>query len=370
MKKEITIAHISPREYSDSSSFIKANIRGLKGKVKCFYGGYLPTNMDGKILMSLSILERIEFRLFRKISGFNLHEYVFYRELKNQKIDLIFAEYGPTANAIYPIIERLKIPFVIHFHGFDVYHHDTLKKHGVHYAQLFSLVSFVIAVSKEMQADLIEMGLERDKILYSPCGCAIEDLEPSLCADRQGFLSVGALVPKKSPINLLKAYLEARKKGAQFQLSIVGDGPLMNESKNFVLQNGLENEVVLLGNLPHQEVLSIMQRKAVFVQHSVKSQDGNREGTPVSILEASAMAMPVVSTRHAGISDVVIQEKTGFLVEEHDYIAMGERMFQLERDSELRKRMGMEGLKFISENWTSAHHLNRINSRIQEIFNG
>jgi colanic acid/amylovoran biosynthesis glycosyltransferase len=367
MTKEITIAHLSPTEYSDSSSFIRANIRGLKGKVKCFYGGYIPTHVDGKELLRLNIIEKLQFLLFKKISGFKLQEYLFYRELKKQRVDLVFAEYGPTANAIYPVMERLMIPLVVHFHGFDVYHHDTLKKHGAHYPKLFSIVSFVIAVSKEMQSDLISMGMPSDKILYSPCGCQVDVIEPNLCQDRRGFLAVGALVNKKSPINLLKAYLEAQKRGARFQFSIVGDGPLLNECKNFIMLNSLEESVVLLGNLPHDEVLSMMQNHAVFVQHSVKSQDGNREGTPVSILEASAMAMPVVSTRHAGIQDVVIHEKTGFLIEEQDFVAMGEKMFQLEKDTQLCRRMGLEGFKFVTENWTSFHHLNRINQRIQEI---
>ncbi len=368
MRNEITIAHISPRAYSESSSFIQANIRGLKGKVKCFYGGYVPTHMDGGLLVGLNIFEKLEFLLFKRISGFKLQEYLFYRELKKQSVDLVFAEYGPTANAIYPVMKRLKIPLVVHFHGFDVYHSSTLKNHGVHYPQLFSIVSFVIAVSKEMQSDLIDMGMPGDKILYSPCGCQLDVMEPAESQERRGFLAVGTLVNKKSPINLLRAYFEAYQRGSQFQLSIIGDGPLLEECKNFIVQNALEDRVILLGNLPHDEVLSMMKKHAVFVQHSVKSQDGNREGTPVAILEASAMSMPVVSTRHAGIQDVVIHEKTGFLIEEQDFVAMGERMFQLEKDTEMCKRMGLEGFKFITENWTSLHHLKRINQRIQEIF--
>lgn len=367
MSKELVIAHISPNNYESASSFIQANINGLKGKVINFHGGYMPSFCQDKKLLQLNFFEKMRFRLFGHISNMKMSEYVLYRELKRQGIDLIFVEYGPTANAIFKVIEKIKLPLVIHFHGFDVYHKKTLEKHGFNYRKLFPLVSLAIAVSKEMRADLIKMGLRESQVLYSPCGCQINFTSISNFPDRKGFLAVGVLVPKKSPLSLLKAYNVARKLGCKYTLTIIGDGPLLGDCLEYVSETGLSGHVIFHGQLDHDEVLSKMRENSIFVQHSVTSEDGNREGTPVAIIEAQVMLMPVVSTKHAGIQDVISDGVTGFLVDEFDYESMGRRMYELETNLELRCDMGKKGYQFVIENCTSAHHLNRINERIEKI---
>ena len=63
----------------------------------------------------------------------------------------------------------------------------------------------------------------------------------------------------------------------------------------------------------------------------------------MAVVEATAWGWPVVSTRHAGILDVVIEGETGFLVDENDYETMGDRMLELARDAQLAGRMGANG---------------------------
>lgn len=361
------IAHISPKRFESSSSFIQSNIKGLDGEVVCFYGGYLPTYREHKHLAAPTLWERIAFSILGSIAGLKKAEYTFYRELRKEQIDLVFVEYGPTANAIYSVIEKLKIPLVIHFHGFDVYHKKTLERHGFNYRRLIPHISLAIAVSLEMKQELMKWGIPESKILYSPCGCQLEFTGQNNFLERNGFIAVGGLVPKKSPITLLKAFVVALSMGSKYDLTIMGDGPLRDECEQFISANNLKDRVKLLGQVDHEEVVLAMQMHSIFVQHSVTSEDGNKEGTPVAVLEAQAMQLPVISTRHAGIPDVVVEGKTGFLVEENDFELMGKMMFQLEMDAETRKKMGVEAYKWVTENWTSAHHLNRINQRIQSI---
>lgn len=365
--KKIRIAHISPRIFEMSSSFIQASIRGLNGTVIPFYGGYLPNKMGSNIDLKIGIVDRLIFRLRHHILGLNRAEYAFYKALKREKIDLIFAEYGPTACAIYKVAKELEIPLIVHFHGYDVYHKPTLDKNKKIYQKLVPMIFGAIAVSKEMRDDLIAWGIDSKKIVYSPCGCKLDFALDRPQEKRQGFLAVGGLVPKKSPLELLMAFHIAVAKGCKYNLTMIGDGPLMQSCLDFIQENSLEGRVKMLGNLDHNAVLLEMRRNAIFVQHSVTSEDGNREGTPVAILEAQAMYMPVVSTKHAGIKDVVKEGVTGYLVDEHDTDSMAEWMLYLESNENVQIKMGSEAHEWILDNWTSKHHLERINQYIDSL---
>jgi glycosyltransferase involved in cell wall biosynthesis len=94
-----------------------------------------------------------------------------------------------------------------------------------------------------------------------------------------------------------------------------------------------------------------MQQSRVFVQHSLVPKSGDSEGTPVGIIEAGASGLPVVSTRHAGITDVVIHGKTGFLVDEGDIDGMAKYMYRILSDTELAIKMGKRARQHISDNF-------------------
>ena len=94
-----------------------------------------------------------------------------------------------------------------------------------------------------------------------------------------------------------------------------------------------------------------MKHSRAFVQHSIRAPSGDMEGTPNSILEACSACLPVISTRHAGIPDVIIENKTGFLVEENDVEGMANHMITLAKDPSLAAEMGKEGRSFMIKNF-------------------
>ena len=96
----------------------------------------------------------------------------------------------------------------------------------------------------------------------------------------------------------------------------------MNASK-------IEVAVVFLGKLSHERVEEELRQARCFVQHSVIADSGNREGTPVAILEACMAGLPVVSTRHQGIAEVIREGETGYLVDERDINSMSAHMLTL-----------------------------------------
>ena len=97
------------------------------------------------------------------------------------------------------------------------------------------------------------------------------------------------------------------------------------------------------------------------MQHSVKADDGDMEGTPVSVLEASVAGLPVISTFHAGIPDVILHKKTGLLCEEHDIATMSKCMLQVLDDVAYAKQLGDAGKQHVKDNFSLERHIDELN---------
>ncbi|HET7694542.1 MAG TPA: glycosyltransferase [Vicinamibacterales bacterium] len=98
----------------------------------------------------------------------------------------------------------------------------------------------------------------------------------------------------------------------------------------------------------------------LFLQHSVTALDGDEEGLPVSILEAMAEGVPVVSTHHAGIPEAVQDGETGFLVPPGDCQAMADRTVRLLFDEDLRRTMGVAAQKRVEASFSIAGELREL----------
>jgi len=141
---------------------------------------------------------------------------------------------------------------------------------------------------------------------------------------------------------------------------MVGNGPLLDECRELAKSLQIEQAVAFLGAQSHEVVQEEMRGARCFVQHSVEASNGDCEGTPLGILEAGATGLPVVSTRHAGIADVVIEDETGFLVDEGDVKGMAENMVRLARDPDLAGRLGRAGRQRIVKCFSEERSLGRL----------
>ena len=103
-----------------------------------------------------------------------------------------------------------------------------------------------------------------------------------------------------------------------------------------------------------------MLQARAFVQHSMTAPGGDSEGTPVAILEASAAGLPVVSTRHAGIPDVVVEGTTGFLVDEGDTDGMARHLVALADDPGLADELGRNAAQHVRQHFTVTHSIGRL----------
>jgi glycosyltransferase involved in cell wall biosynthesis len=177
---------------------------------------------------------------------------------------------------------------------------------------------------------------------------------------------VGRFVDKKAPYLTILAFKKVSEEFPTAKLIMIGNGPLLNTCKNLAEAMNLTDKIEFKGVLKPLEIQSLFEDSLAFVQHSIVADDGDAEGTPVAVLEAQAAALPVISTWHAGIPDVVIHEETGMLVKERDVEGMANNMLRLLREEGLAKRLGESGRKRVKNNFTLEKHLGILESVLME----
>ncbi len=341
MRRRIAIATIN--RSAPSETFIRAHVSELPAEVHFLTGGNLPdcasVGLDGALV-----------RLAQGDAPVRVADVA--RYLKVEGIEAVLAEYGPVGVAVEPACAEAGIPFAVHFHGYDAYRDDVFADCGARYPRLFARAAAILGSSRPMCRHLIELGAPATKVHHASYG-----YDPGVfaAAGEAGarpprFLAVGRLVEKKDPLATLRAFARVKVHVEDASLQIAGDGPLSSECRALIRELGLEESVRLLGVVGHAEVAALMRQARVFVQHSHTAPSGDQEGTPVSLIEACASGLPVVSTRHAGIPDVIEEGTTGFLVDEGDVEGMARHMVTLARNDVLATRMGKAGeLKARSE---------------------
>lgn len=174
------------------------------------------------------------------------------------------------------------------------------------------------------------------------------------------LLAVGQLKEKKGFAHLLCACRLLKDQGYDFQCHIVGEGPDRQALASQIQQLGLGETVTLCGALPHQAVIDQYRGADIFVLPCVTSQDGDRDGIPNVILEAMAMELPVVSTRHSGIPEVVLDGQNGLLVPPADDTALAQALAKLLEDGNGRNQLGQRGRQTVIESFSVEKNVERL----------
>ena len=349
-----------------SETFIQNQINSLPQWAEVFsvHAGRIPQRDDDDKLLSPYTFW-IMHNIIKGISG-KRNNYFGNYGLKNffkeKKIDVVLANYGIAGVHISPICKTLNIPLVVHFHGFDATQKKVLNKYGEAYKKLFCDAAGIIAVSTDMKNKLISFGAPEEKIALIPCGIDLKKFNPSYQKKEKAFfLSVGRFIAKKSPQSTIESFAKIKQANKDARLVMIGQkAGLYEDCQNLVQQLHIKNNVEFTGVQTPAEIVNYMQQANVFVQHSITAANGDMEGTPNTVLEAAACGLPVVSTKHGGIKEAVINGTTGFLVDEHDTESMAKYMQQLIEQPKLATEMGKAGRKHIEENYDLQKQIHKL----------
>lgn len=366
MMSKTNLAILSPSQNAYSETFIQAHKKFIYTNTKYYYGGIIPQYLEGYGNINPIIKKGINKLASHYKKDILLAEKrALISSLKKEKIDVVLAEYGNLAAEVVPVCKALKLPLIAHFHGFDATVFQVLKKYN-NYKHLFEYATYIIAVSEAMEKQLLSIGCPREKLVKNTYGPNddFKKITPSYL--REEFIAVGRFTDKKAPYYNILAFKEVVKKHPNAKLIIAGDGTLKNTCMNLIKVLGLEKNIELPGVITPEQFQEYLTSARAFIQHSVTAVNGDMEGTPLAILESSCAGLPVISTKHAGIPDVIINNKTGLLVDEHDIYGMANHMIELLDYPEKAKILGSAGKKNISENFNMTRHIDKINALIKE----
>ena len=361
------IAILSPQDSTQAETFIKNHITHLPFDKIVVYGGNFPylTAVDQPSVWEsrfFKIKNKVKRAFGKKIETFRA--YHLKKVLKKHGIDLVFAEYLSTGAEVLEVCKSLHIPIVAIGLGYEISQYNIIEQYKSKYKALFQYAKNILVVSNHMKTNLLALECPEDKIVYSPASPSEDFFELIPDFSNQYALAVGRFVDKKAPELTIKAFSKVLQKVPDARLIMAGDGPLLETCETLVSSLGLKDSVIFKGRITKDQHKILLKTSYMFVQHSRIAKNGDSEGTPVAILEASAAGLPVVSTIHAGIPSVVKNEKTGFLVAENNIEAMAEKMIVLFQNKELAKQFGDEGKAFVRANFTLKNHIETISNCI------
>ena len=160
-------------------------------------------------------------------------------------------------------------------------------------------------------------------------------------------VSVGRLIEKKGFGDLISACALLRDRGIGLRCRIVGEGPLEGDLRKQIASLQLADRVELVGRAPSAEIHRMLLEEAhVFALPCVVESDGGMDNLPTVIMEAMAAGLPCVSTRLAGVPEMVDEtggRETGILTEPGDIEGTAAALERLLQDEDLACTMGRRG---------------------------
>jgi len=284
--------------------------------------------------------------------------YAAYR-LRSQSCDHLHAHFVDRAATVALVAGRLLgIPYSLTAHASDIYVDPVLLPEKLAGAKF---VATCTGYNKDHLSGLGE-GLFNHKL-----SCIYHGLDASQyrrtsypAEKRPLVIAVGQLKERKGFRYLVEACRILLDRGYDMECRIIGEGPLRVDLEAQIHSLGLDNRVFLDGALPHEEVIEKYAAASLFVLPAILGADGDRDGIPNVILEAMAMELPVVSTHHSGIPEVVEDGVNGLLVSPADAPALASALAGLLDDPECRREMGKRGRKTVVEKFDPEKNIQQL----------
>jgi len=267
-----------------------------------------------------------------------------------EQIDVIHA-HEFAMNSYGSILSGLTgVPVITTVHGKSYYHEKWRRRIAY---RLIARWSKMVAVSEDIRNFLItRVGIKADQVMTIRNGIDVnsyivpvdEDGAPE--KERQEYVigTVGSLYPVKGHTYLLKALAIVLKTHPDVVCKIAGQGHLMSQLQAEAADLGIANRATFLGL--RDDIPQYLQSIDVFVLPSLS------EGLPLSVLEAMAAGKPVIATNVGGVSEVVQDQRTGFVVPPKDPETMANRILQVMADRAMAERLGRAGREKVERDFS------------------
>lgn len=297
----------------------------------------------GSVYEQFARENNIEIIFLDKELGF---DYKIIKKLRNlfkrEQVDIINTHLSVIIYILPAIILRKKI---------KVFHtvHNMANKELIEPIKLIMRVAYkFLGVTPIGISDYITKTIHTEyNIKLSKIPCIYNGIDSELFSYRQRtsnkitkFIHVGRFTEQKNHRLLIQAFNLAVKKNPNMTLSLVGGGELFEEIQEYVKELGLCDKIIFRGI--QKNVKNELEEADIFVMTS------NWEGLPISVLEAMACGLPIITTRAGGVVDIVKHRQNGLVVELEDEQGIAEAMLVLSKENKLVQEMSTASRELVN----------------------
>lgn len=265
-----------------------------------------------------------------------------------------------TAQVGARLAENLGLPFVLTLHG--TYSVEPLRGYkGWPLRRAFQSADIVVANSEytlTQSEEAIGSPYNFAEVISLGVNSANIDDNPRLLASRsRNVLSVGSIKARKGILANILAFAEISAKVPDAKLIIAGSyneqDPYFVKLRNEVLARGLEDRVVLLGEITEDDLTDLYRTSRVFCMPALREGD-HFEGFGLVHLEASARGLPTIGSIEGGNGAAIQDGSTGLIIDPRNHSQIARAMLSLLTDDELWTRMSQAGVKWAAKmSWKS-----------------
>lgn len=290
------------------------------------------------------------------------------RSLREERPDVIHCVWSSAPAAFGWLLSALvERPFSIGAHAYDVF-----EKGGDWLLPLKAAQAAFVHTSTESARSVLSKSVEVDKIKVIRRGLNVFPEFGPLRNDRSRLrlVCVARLVEKKGFPYQLDIYDALRENGIDFEVRIVGEGPLRNRLSREIEARGLAERLQLMGRLSMEETLRQIDWADALIHTGIVARSGDRDGLPNVIPEALASGTIVVASPVSGVVEAIADEKNGFLAAVEDKSAWVSHLKRIQQDDALCQKLRNAGREWVEREFSAQKNSGRLYEILAEACEG
>jgi colanic acid/amylovoran biosynthesis glycosyltransferase len=316
---------------------------------------------DAYFISDLAPINRLFQRAYAKRTNF--YYPCFYKVLRKRRPALLQSHFGNRGYYDLKLKEKLNIPQVTTFYGHDASMMPRDDKWRSRYIELFVRCERILAEGNHMKKTLVELGCDASKVTVQRLGVDLEQIPfipRRLDTERKVRILIASTFRDKKGITCgLEAFARVAQKYNNIELTVIGDAgrsqrevAYKKEILRVVENKNLHDKICFRGFLAYPRFIEESKKHDIFLAPSMRGSDGETEGgAPVTLIEMSAYGMPVVSTLHCDIPEVILDGRSGFLAPEANADALAERLEYVITHPEKWEEIGKAGRQHVEEEY-------------------
>jgi colanic acid/amylovoran biosynthesis glycosyltransferase len=342
----MNVAHIIPTWLPQTQTWMYNQIRFLPAEVEAHILCERTENLDQFWLRNIHSLSEAPFWRRRSdawLRRIAVGHYLSFQviEIQRRRADILHSHFGNIGWQNIRTARSANLKHIVSFYGFDVSYLPKLDPSWTkRYEELFATVDTILCEGCQMAASVERLGCPRDKIRIHHLGVSLSEIpfKPRVWDGKQPLkVLIAASFQEKKGIPYALEALSRLGDDVPIEITVIGDANDEMRSKAekakivaALQRHELERNTRLLGYQPHRVCLEEAYGHHVYVSPSVTAGDGDTEGgVPVTLIEMAATGMPVISTWHCDIPEVIEHNVTGMLAPERNVNELVRVLFSL-----------------------------------------